>query len=70
MNHPDFNNVLISEEYFRSNPDFATEVIAAFSHAKEMNASWYGPKVSFLITKPKLLNNAHIAKKSLRIKAG
>lgn len=68
MKHPDYNTVLISENYFMNNPEFAMEVVKNFNHAKEMNASWYGPKISFLISKPKLLNNAHTAKKSLKMK--
>jgi hypothetical protein len=66
MNHPDYNTILIPEDYFINNPEFAREVIKNFNHAKEMNASWYGPKISFLISKPKLLDNANTAKKSLK----
>lgn len=66
MRRPNHNTELVPIEYFISNPDFAQEVIRDYNHAKEMNASWYGPKISFLISKPKLLDNAYTAKKSLK----
>jgi len=68
MNHPDFNHQYISEEYLFNNIGFAEEIKDAFDHAKEMNASWYGPKKSFLITSPMLHGNGFRAKKVLRMK--
>jgi hypothetical protein len=68
MNHPDYNRVLIPEDYFISNPEFAMEVVRNFNHAREMNASWYGPKIPFVVSKPKLLDNARTAERSLRSK--
>jgi hypothetical protein len=68
MKHPDYNTVLISEDYFSANPDLALEVVKNFNHAKEMNASWYGPKIPFVVSKPKLFDNARSAERSLKIK--
>jgi hypothetical protein len=68
MKHPDYNTVLIPEDYFIANPDLALEVVKNFNHAKEMNASWYGPKIPFIISKPKLLNNARVAERTIKSK--
>ncbi len=68
MNHPDFKKSLIQLKYFEDNIEFAKQVIAHYENEKEKNASWYGPKIPFYITMPKLTNNYYEAKKAIRIK--
>lgn len=60
------NTLIIPIEKFKANPDFAKRVLDQYNDAKEKNSSWFGPKIPFWISRPKLITNAHTAKKALK----
>lgn len=62
---PNHNNEIVPYEYFESNLEFAKLVVSEYADAKEKNCSWFGPKNPFYISKPKLITNAHAAKRAL-----
>lgn len=67
----DFCKTLIPIESFEKDIEFAKHVIRFYEDKREANASWFGPKIPFYITMPKLMDNAITAKKVLRkLKAG
>jgi hypothetical protein len=68
MSLPDFHKQLIDIDYFKNNLEFAKLVIRDYEDKKEANCSWYGPRIPFYITCPKLIDNAHIAKKAIKSK--
>jgi len=65
MDHPNFNIVAVSLEYFIRNIEYAKMVLNEYSNQKEKACSWFGPKKPFVITHPKLTDNAFMAKKAL-----
>src|SRR5690242_16968985 len=59
----DFCKTLIPIGYFEKDIEFAKHVIRFYEDKREANASWFGPKIPFCITMPKLMDNAITAKK-------
>lgn len=66
MKHPDFRRNIIPSEYFESNLEFANEVVACYESEKDKALSCFQPRVPFVITMPKLTDNAFAAKKVIR----
>jgi len=64
----DYGKKIIPVEHFETNPDFAKMVISEYEDAKEKNCSWYGPKIPFYISHPKLIDNAKTAMSVLKNK--
>jgi hypothetical protein len=66
MTDPDYRKSIVPIEYFEKNMSFAKKVADAYDDAKEKNSSWFGPKIPFYITSPKLIDNGKAAHKVLR----
>lgn len=66
MIEPDYINEIVPEVFFKENKSFAEKVIKHYEEEKDKALSWYCPKKPFVITMPKLTDNAFLAKRILR----
>jgi len=63
----DYKNQILSFDFLQNDLELCYEIVNEYNKQKEINCSWYGPKKPFIVTMPKLIDNAATAKKVLKL---